>query len=65
MAVRRRVRGGDVVDAITGHARKIDADLFVVGHRHPDSRAARWWRRSTARALIGHARCSVLVVITH
>jgi nucleotide-binding universal stress UspA family protein len=54
-----------VVDAITGHARKIDADLFVVGHRHLDSRAARWWRRSTARALIGHARCSVLVVITH
>jgi hypothetical protein len=40
---------GDAVYAITGHARMVDAGLIVVGHRHLDSRAARWWRGSTAR----------------
>ena len=56
---------GDSVEQIVGHARQIDADLIVVGHRHLDSWAARWWRGSTTRALIEHAPCSVLVVITH
>lgn len=55
---------GDSVDQITGFARKIDADLIVVGHKHLDSWAARWWRGSTSPALIEHAPCSVLVVIT-
>jgi nucleotide-binding universal stress UspA family protein len=55
---------GDAVDEITRHARQINADLIIVGHRHLDSWAARWWRGSTARALIEHAHCSVLVVIT-
>ena len=56
---------GDAVDEITRYARQINADLIIVGHRHLDSWAARWWRGSTARALIEHAHCSVLVVITH
>ena len=56
---------GEAVDEITKYARKIDADLIVVGHRHLDGWAARWWRGSTARSLIEHAPCSVLVVITH
>lgn len=55
---------GDSVDVITSHARKIDADLIVVGHKHLDSWAARWWRGSRSPALIEHAPCSVLVVIT-
>lgn len=55
---------GESVDEITKYARKINADLIVVGHRHLDSWAARWWRGSTARSLIEHAPCSVLVVIT-
>ena len=55
---------GEAVDEITKFARKIDADLIVVGHRHLDGWAARWWRGSTARSLIEHAPCSVLVVIT-
>jgi len=55
---------GDPVYAITEYAQHINADLIVVGHRHHDSWAARWWRGSTARALIEHAPCSVLVVIT-
>jgi nucleotide-binding universal stress UspA family protein len=56
---------GDSVEAITGCARKIDADLIVVGHKHLDGWAARWWRGSKSPALIEHAHCSVLVVITH
>ena len=41
------------------------ADLIIVGHKHLDSWAARWWRGSISGALIEHAPCSVLVVITH
>jgi nucleotide-binding universal stress UspA family protein len=56
---------GESVDAITRYARDIQADLIVVGHKHLDGWAARWWRGSTSPSLIEHAHCSVLVVITH
>ena len=56
---------GDTVDEITKYARKIEADLIVVGHKHLDGWAARWWRGSVSKSLIEHAPCSVLVVITH
>jgi nucleotide-binding universal stress UspA family protein len=55
---------GDSVDVIIACARKTSADLIVVGHKHLDSWAARWWRGSRSPALIEHAHCSVLVVIT-
>ena len=55
---------GDAVDEIARHAAKISADLIVVGHKHLGSWAARWWRGSVSKALIEHAPCSVLVVIT-
>jgi nucleotide-binding universal stress UspA family protein len=55
---------GEAVDEITRYAKKIEADLIVVGHRHLDSWAARWWRGSVSKNLIEHAHCSVLVVIT-
>jgi nucleotide-binding universal stress UspA family protein len=55
---------GEAVDEISRYARKIDADLIVVGHKHLDSWAARWWRGSLSKSLIEHAPCSVLVVIT-
>ena len=61
---RGEVLVGDTVREITAYAKKIDADLIVVGHKHLDSWAARWWRGSTSPALIEHAPCSVLVVIT-
>ena len=56
---------GEAIDEITRSARKMQADLIVVGHKHLDSWAARWWRGSISGALIEHAPCSVLVVITH
>jgi nucleotide-binding universal stress UspA family protein len=55
---------GEAVDEIARYARKIDADLIVVGHRHLDSWAARWWRGSLSKSMIEHAPCSLLVVIT-
>ena len=56
---------GETVDEITRYARNISADLIVVGHRHLDSWAARWWRGSISKTLIEHSPCSVLVAITH
>ena len=54
---------GESVEQIAGYASQIGADLIVVGHRHLDSWAARWWRGSSTGSLIEHAPCSVLVVI--
>lgn len=56
---------GEAVDEITKYAKKIDANLIVVGHKHLESWAARWWRGSISSVLIEHAPCSVLVAITH
>ena len=55
---------GDTVEEITRYAKTMDADLIVVGHRHLDGWGARWWKSSVSKALITHAHCSVLVVIT-
>ncbi|HXZ49165.1 MAG TPA: universal stress protein [Usitatibacter sp.] len=62
--VRGEVVMGDAVDEITRYAREVDAELIVVGHKHLDSWAARWWRGSVSKTLIEHSPCSVLVVIT-
>lgn len=56
---------GEAIDEISKAARRIGADLIVVGHKHLESWAARWWRGSVSGALIEHAPCSVLCVITH
>ena len=56
---------GDSVEVIISQAKKMGADLIVVGHKHLDSWAARWWRGSRSPALIEHSYCSVLVVITN
>jgi nucleotide-binding universal stress UspA family protein len=56
---------GDAVDEIAKCATRIEADLIVVGHRHLEGWAARWWRGSVSKALIEHSPCNVLVVITH
>jgi nucleotide-binding universal stress UspA family protein len=63
-SARGEVLTGDAVDEITEYAKSFNADLVVVGHKHLDSWAARWWRGSVSKSLIEHAPCSVLVVIT-
>ena len=54
---------GDAITEIAGYAKKVDANLIVVGHKHLDGWARRWWRGSISKSLIEHAHCSVLVVI--
>ncbi len=54
---------GEAIEEITKYARRVEADLIIVGHKHLDSWAARWWRGSISGALIEHSPCSVLVVI--
>ena len=56
---------GEAVVEIAEYAKKVNADLIVVGHKHLDSWAARWWRGSVSKTLIEHSPCSVLVVITN
>lgn len=55
---------GDAVDEIAKCARRINADLIVVGHKHLDNWAKRWWSGSVSKSLIELSPCSVLVVIT-
>jgi nucleotide-binding universal stress UspA family protein len=55
---------GEAVDEIVRCAKRIGADLIIVGHKHLDGWAARWWRGSVSKSLIEHAPCSVLVAIT-
>ena len=58
------VLSGETVDEIASYARQVEADLIVVGHKHLEGWAARWWRGSVSKSLIAQAPCSVLVVIT-
>ena len=62
-SARGEVVTGEAIDEISKYARKIGADLIVVGHKHLDSWAARWWRGSISGALIEHAPCSVLCIV--
>lgn len=56
---------GHSVDEIVRVANTVQAELIVVGHKHLESWAARWWRGgSVSKSLIEFAPCSVLVVIT-
>jgi len=55
---------GEPVIEIADCAKRISADLIVVGHRHLEGFAKRWWKGSTAKGLIENAPCNVLVVIT-
>ena len=56
---------GEPVQQITHYARTHGANLIVVGHKHLDSWAARWWSGAISGDLIEHAHCSVMCVIAH
>lgn len=60
-----RLVTGTAVDEIVQVAKTVEAELIVVGHKHLESWAERWWRGSVSKNLIEHSHCSVLVVITH
>jgi nucleotide-binding universal stress UspA family protein len=62
--VRGNVVTGISIDEIVRVAQDVNADLIVVGHKHLEGWAERWWRGSVSKSLIEVAPCSVLVVIT-
>jgi nucleotide-binding universal stress UspA family protein len=64
LSVRGEVVSGDPVQELVRTASRLEADLIVVGHKHREGWAARWWRGSVSKSLIEFAPCSVLVVIT-
>jgi nucleotide-binding universal stress UspA family protein len=64
LSVHGEVVSGDPVQELVRAASRLEADLIVVGHKHREGWAARWWRGSVSKPLIEHAPCSVLVVIT-
>ncbi|HEY5675202.1 MAG TPA: universal stress protein [Myxococcales bacterium] len=54
---------GSPADVISETARRIGADLIVVGHRHR-SPIARWWSASDEESLLDRVECSILVAST-
>ena len=63
-AVRGELGCGDAIREICGYATRVEADLIVVGHRHREGWANRWWRMSVSKSLIELSPCNVLIVIT-
>jgi nucleotide-binding universal stress UspA family protein len=63
--VRGELLVGEPVQEIAKYARTHGANLIVVGHKHLNSWAARWWSGAISGDLITHAHCSVLCVITN
>ncbi len=51
---------GEPAAEIGAYAKKIDADLVVVGHRRPKF-LERWWSGSLGANLMDHTRCSLLI----
>jgi nucleotide-binding universal stress UspA family protein len=62
---RGEILHGEVIRQIALHARRTEADLIVVGHRHESSMLRRWWSGSTAKSLVEESPCSVLIVVSH
>jgi nucleotide-binding universal stress UspA family protein len=54
---------GEPVREIAAFARKIGADLVVVGHRK-QSLLSRWWSGTTGAYLVDQLACSVLIART-
>jgi len=51
---------GNPLERIPAAARKLDADLVVLGHRRR-GRLARWWTDSPEQSLLDLLSCSILV----
>ncbi|MEK9812665.1 MAG: universal stress protein [Bordetella sp.] len=55
---------GDVVTEITEYAKRVQADLIVIGHEYKENWIARWWSGSNSVSLVERSPCSVLVVVS-
>jgi nucleotide-binding universal stress UspA family protein len=56
------VEYGNAVDTIASAARRIGADLIVLGHKNR-SPLARWWSASDEESLLERVSCSILVAM--
>jgi nucleotide-binding universal stress UspA family protein len=54
---------GDAIQEICACAKRISADLIVVGHQRRSGWIGRWWSGSLSKSLVEEAPCSVLVSI--
>ncbi|NDG83023.1 MAG: universal stress protein [Betaproteobacteria bacterium] len=54
---------GDPVEEIVRAAQAFRADLIVLGHQRYNSWIERWWRGTTAEAVIERAHCNVFISI--
>jgi len=62
LPVESRLAVGNPAEEIGRLARKVGAELIVVGHRE-QSTFARWWGGSTGASLLAHAPCSLLITV--
>jgi nucleotide-binding universal stress UspA family protein len=53
---------GDPVEEIAAAARRVGADLIVLGHHHRGP-LARWWQSSVGSSLLEQSPCSILVAL--
>jgi nucleotide-binding universal stress UspA family protein len=51
---------GEPAPQIGAYARRVQADLVVIGHRKPN-RIARWWSGSAGGLLVDNIDCSILI----
>ena len=63
LAVQSDVAFGDPVEEIVKAAALFHADVIVLGHQRYKSWPERWWRGSTAQALMERAHCNVFISI--
>ncbi len=54
---------GDAIQEICACAKRISADLIVVGHQRRSGWIGRWWSGSISKSLVEEAPCSLLVSI--
>ena len=53
---------GNAIDEIVAHAKRINADLIVVGH-YPQPQGGRWWSGPLRASLAERSHCSVLIAV--
>jgi nucleotide-binding universal stress UspA family protein len=53
---------GNAVECISRTARRVNADLIVLGHKQR-GKLARWWTESDEESLLGRVTCAILVAM--
>jgi nucleotide-binding universal stress UspA family protein len=53
---------GSAIDEIVEHAKRVSADLIVVGH-YPQPQGGRWWSGPLRASLAERSHCSVLIAV--